>query len=74
MNTKETIKAAYAYGANQALLQAGVAPSEAEATAIKLAEDAEGMHPALGLLLQEASPAPETNKTAGALARALLGQ
>ena len=70
----ELIKAAYAYGANQALLQAGVGTQEAEATAIKLAEDSAGMHPALGLLLTEQVPEAETNKTAGALARALLGK
>lgn len=51
MNRRELIKQAYAYGAAVALQELGYDINTAQSAGIKLAEDEEGMHPALKALI-----------------------
>lgn len=64
MTKQELIKQAYAYGAAVALQELGYNTQQAQATGVKLAEDGEGMHPAIAALL---------GGGAGALGGAALG-
>jgi len=64
MTKQELIKQAYAYGAAVALQELGYNTQQAQATGVKLAEDGEGMNPAIAALL---------GGGAGALGGAALG-